>query len=146
LSSDRAQLVDEFGLGPLRILSRVSSGTRDFGRQAPFEDDDSPVRCWDGRSFSLREGLGRFFSTVRQLSDFSEFSSVRRSDDDGEVITRLSSRDFGFHESFDAPLSSKCRSVPRGRQLSFVSTRDGSLSSFVRGLRRHGAPSVRSFS
>jgi hypothetical protein len=63
-------------------------------------------------------GLGRFFSTVRQLPAVSEF----RSDDDGDVITRLSSRFccsglvFDFHVSLDTPLfiggSSKRRSPP----------------------------------
>jgi hypothetical protein len=52
LLSDRPQLSD--GGGPVRTLSRGSSGPAVFGRQAP-PDDDSPERCCcGGRSLSLR--------------------------------------------------------------------------------------------
>jgi hypothetical protein len=55
LSSGRPQLPDE---GPdeggaARGGSRGSSATRVFGRQAA-PDDDSPERCCDGRSLSVR--------------------------------------------------------------------------------------------
>lgn len=144
LSSARARLTDEFGMGPVRTFSRVSSGMRVLGRQAPEDDDDSPGRCCccccccDGRSFSLRGlmnkasiqrkkdfysyGLERFFSTVCQLSVLSKFPSVRRSDDVGESNGRLSSRWLCSFLPFPFHGSSTRRSPPFGLQENDPST------------------------
>jgi len=73
LLSDRPQFSD--GGGPVRTLSRGSSGPAVFGRQAP-PDDDSPERCCGGRSLSLR---GLFKKEINKLESnrSQEFSILR---------------------------------------------------------------------